>query len=67
MWALFFKHLHVHPNVVTILSMVIGIMAGVMFYYTDPVHNIIGVLLLIGEEFLTVLPAMCGSLQFILR
>ena len=47
MWALFFKHLHVHPNVVTILSMVIGIMAGVMFYYTDPVHNIIGVLLLI--------------------
>ena len=47
LWALFFKHLHVHPNVVTILSMVIGIMAGVMFYYTDPVHNIIGVLLLI--------------------
>lgn len=47
LWALFFKHLHVHPNVVTILSMVIGIMAGMMFYYTDLVHNIIGVLLLI--------------------
>ena len=47
LWALFFKHLHIHPNVVTILSMVIGALAGYMFYFTDLVHNIIGVLLLV--------------------
>lgn len=47
LWALFFRHLHIHPNVVTILSMVIGALAGYMFYFTDLVHNIIGVLLLV--------------------
>lgn len=46
-WALLFKRLHVHPNVVTVLSMIIGVAAAVMFYYTDFVHNLIGVLLLV--------------------
>ena len=31
-WALFFKKLKVHPNVVTIFSIILGIGAGVMFY-----------------------------------
>ena len=34
-WALFFKKLKVHPNVVTIFSIILGIGAGVMFYYPD--------------------------------
>ena len=32
-WALLFKKLKVHPNVVTIFSIILGIGAGVMFYY----------------------------------
>jgi phosphatidylglycerophosphate synthase len=51
LWALFFKKLHVSPNAVTIMSMVLGVAAGIMFYYTDLVHNIIGVLLLMWANF----------------
>ena len=46
-WALFFKKLKVHPNVVTILSIILGVGAGVMFYYPDMKHTVIGILLLI--------------------
>ena len=42
LWALFFQRLDVHPNVVTILSFFLGIGAGVMFYYPDLLHSIIG-------------------------
>ena len=45
-WALFFKKLKVHPNVVTIFSSMLGIGAGVMFYYPDMKHTLIGILLL---------------------
>lgn len=45
-WALFFKKLNVHPNVVTILSIILGVAAGVMFYYPDLTHTLIGILLL---------------------
>ena len=45
-WALFFKKLKVHPNVVTILSIILGVGAGVMFYYPDMKHTVIGILLL---------------------
>ncbi len=45
-WALFFKKLKVHPNVVTIFSIILGIGAGVMFYYPDMKHTLIGILLL---------------------
>ena len=51
LWALFFKKLHVVPNVVTILSIIIGIAAGWMFYYQDIYHNIAGVLLLMWANF----------------
>lgn len=50
-WALFFKKIHVHPNTVTVLSMILGAAAGVMFYYTDVVHNLLGVLLLMLANF----------------
>ena len=43
LWALFFQRLDVHPNVVTILSFFLGIGAGVMFYYPDLLHSIIGI------------------------
>ena len=46
-WALFFNRFDVHPNVVTILSMVLGVAAAVMFYYTDLVHTLVGILLLV--------------------
>lgn len=45
-WALFFQRLGVHPNVVTILSIILGVAAGVMFYYPDMKHTVIGILLL---------------------
>lgn len=46
-WALLFQRLGVHPNVVTIASIFIGVAAGVMFFYPDLKLNIIGMLLLI--------------------
>lgn len=46
-WALLFKKLGIHPNVVTIASIFIGMGAGVMFYFQDLGLNIIGMLLLI--------------------
>jgi len=46
-WALLFQRWGVHPNVVTIASIFIGVAAGVMFYFDDLKLNIIGMLLLI--------------------
>ena len=46
LWAKLFDRFGIHPNVVTILSIFIGVAAGVMFYYNDIWHNIAGVLLL---------------------
>ena len=45
-WALFFKKLGLHPNVVTILSIILGMAAGVMFYFPDMKHTLIGIFLL---------------------
>ena len=45
-WALFFNRFGVHPNVVTVLSIFLGIGAGVMFYYPDIKHTIAGIFLL---------------------
>lgn len=47
LWARFFNHFNVHPNVVTILSIILGAAAGVMFYFPDMLHTIIGILLLV--------------------
>jgi len=44
-WALLFKWLHVHPNVVTILSIFLGVAGGIMFYWPDMTHTLIGIFL----------------------
>ncbi len=45
-WALLFQRLGVHPNVVTLLSIILGIAAGVMFYFPDMTHTLLGIGLL---------------------
>ena len=47
LWALFFKQLHIHPNVVTIVSIILGALSGYMFYYDDLFHTLWGIFLLI--------------------
>ena len=59
LWAKFFERLGVHPNVVTVLSMIIGASAAIFFAHgsyrtegtTGLVYNIIGVLLLAWANF----------------
>lgn len=50
-FALMWQKLGVHPNTITILSIFLGIGAAWMFYYTDLVHNVIGVILLMLANF----------------
>ena len=50
-FALFWNKLGVHPNVITILSIFLGIGAAYMFYYTDLWHNVAGVVLLMFANF----------------
>lgn len=46
-WALFFQKLGVTPNAVTIVSIFLGVAAGVLFYFQSLSLNIIGMLLLV--------------------
>lgn len=46
-WALFFNKFDIHPNVVTIISIFMGVAAGICFYFPDMAHTIVGILLLI--------------------
>lgn len=50
-FALMWKKLGVHPNAVTALSIMLGIAAGIMFYFPDLEHNIYGVLFLMFANF----------------
>lgn len=50
-FAMFWNHFGVHPNVITILSIFLGAAAGWMFYYPDLAHNVAGMLLLIFANF----------------
>ena len=50
-FALLWNKFNIHPNVITILSIFLGVGAGFMFYYTDLWHNICGVLLLMFANF----------------
>ena len=50
-FALFWNKLGVHPHVITILSIFLGVGAGWMFHYTDLAHNIWGVVLLMFANF----------------
>lgn len=45
--ALMLRHTSVTPNMVTILSIIVGVTAGLHFYFSDWQSNLIGVLLLI--------------------
>ena len=51
LWTLFFMKLNVHPNVVTILSIILGMAAGYMFYFPDMPHTVCGILLLMWANF----------------
>ncbi|MDR1382046.1 MAG: CDP-alcohol phosphatidyltransferase family protein [Tannerella sp.] len=46
-WALFFRKINVVPNTVTILSIILGVAAGVLFYFDGLWLNIAGMILLI--------------------
>ena len=50
-FALMWNKLGIHPNVITILSIFLGVGAGWMFHYTDLMHNICGVILLMFANF----------------
>jgi len=50
-FALLWNKFNIHPNVITILSIFLGVGAGVMFYHTDLWHNVCGVLLLMFANF----------------
>lgn len=50
-WALFFNYFNVHPNVVTIISIFLGVAAGIMFSYSGIWYNVAGVLLLMWANF----------------
>lgn len=50
-FAIFWNKLGVHPNAITILSIFLGVGAGFMFAYTDLLHNVWGVLLLMFANF----------------
>ena len=50
-FALLWNRFDIHPNVITILSIFLGVGAGWMFHYTDLCSNICGVLLLMFANF----------------
>lgn len=50
-FALLWYRLGVTPNAVTILSIFLGVGAGVMFFFTDTLHNVLGILLLMLANF----------------
>lgn len=50
-FALMWEKLGVHPNAITILSIFLGVGAGLMFYYPDFQHNVWGVILLMFANF----------------
>ena len=49
--AMVCHRLRVTPNMVTVVGILLGMVAGWMFYYTDPGHNICGVALLTIANF----------------
>ena len=51
LWARLFMHFDVHPNVVTILSIILGAAAGVCFYFDSYFYTVLGILLLMWANF----------------
>ena len=68
-WALFFNRFGTHPNVVTILSIILGVAAGVMFYFPDLKHTLMGIVLLVWANHYDscdgLLDGFAGDLWFI--
>lgn len=50
-FALFWNKFGIHPNVITILSIFLGVGSGWMFCYEDLPHNLMGVVLLMFANF----------------
>ena len=50
-FALLWNKFNIHPNVITILSIFLGIGAGWMFHYTDVWSNVCGMFLLMFANF----------------
>ena len=50
-FALLWNKLGIHPNVITIVSFFLGAAAGWMFHYTNLLHNVYGVVLLMFANF----------------
>ncbi|MCH5230727.1 MAG: CDP-alcohol phosphatidyltransferase family protein [Muribaculaceae bacterium] len=46
-WALFFRKIKVTPNVITIISIFLGVAGGICFYFPNLYINIAGILLLV--------------------
>lgn len=46
-WALFFQKLGIHPNTVTIISIFLGVGAGICFYFDNIWITVLGIFLLI--------------------
>lgn len=46
-WAVMARHFGIHPNVITIASIFIGIGSGIAFYFSNYWINVVGMLLLI--------------------
>lgn len=51
LFALLWNRLGIHPNVITMLSIVLGVAGGVMFYFSDLTHTLLGILLLMLANF----------------
>ncbi|MBO5698395.1 MAG: CDP-alcohol phosphatidyltransferase family protein [Bacteroidaceae bacterium] len=51
LWAKFFRALGIHPNVVTIISIILGVAAGFCFYSNNYLFTIVGILLLMWANF----------------
>lgn len=51
LWAMRCMKQNVHPNVVTVVSIFLGVAAGVMFSFPDLTHNIMGVVLMLLYTF----------------
>ncbi|MBR6946304.1 MAG: CDP-alcohol phosphatidyltransferase family protein [Prevotella sp.] len=45
------QRLNIHPNTITLISIVLGILAAIMFYHHDILHNLLGVLFLMTANF----------------
>ena len=50
-FALLWNKFDIHPNVITIVSIFLGMGAGWMFHYSDLEHNLYGVALLMLANF----------------